>query len=102
MPPGRAQCIADTSRDEKINIKLFGDLNHDILEPPGDGRIIILDDSDNEGEAQEETTAEIESSVAPASTNDAPVEARIDNSDDQGPNQDADGGDNNGHSAGDP
>jgi hypothetical protein len=102
MPPGRAQCIGDTSRDEKINIKLFGDLNHDILEPPGDGRIIILDDSDNEGEAQEETTAEIESSVAPASTNDAPVEARIDNSDDQGPNQDADGGDNNGHSAGDP
>jgi hypothetical protein len=102
MPPRRAQCIADTSRDEKINIKLFGDLNHDILEPPGDGRIIILDDSDDDGEAQEETTAEIESSVAPASTNDAPVEARIDNSDDQGPNQDADGGDNNGHNAGDP
>jgi hypothetical protein len=102
MPPGRAQCIADTSRDEKINIKLFGDLNHDILEPPGDGRIIILDDSDDDGEAQEETTAEIESSVASASTNDAPVEVRIDNSDDQGPNQDADGDDNNGHSAGDP
>ncbi len=94
--------IVDTSRDEELTRKLFGDLNHDILEPPGDGRIIILYDSDDDGEAQEETTAEIESSVAPASTNDAPVEARIDNSDDQGPNQDADGGDNNGHNAGDP
>jgi hypothetical protein len=94
--------IVDTSRDEEIGRKLFGDLNRDILGPPGDGTIIILDDSDDGGEAQEEKTAEIESTVAPASADDAPVETRIDNSDDQGPDQEADGGDNNGHSVGDP
>jgi hypothetical protein len=94
--------IVDTSRDEEITRKLFGDLNRDILGPPGDSKIIILDDSDDDGEAQEETTAEIESTVAPASVDDAPTEARIDNSDDQGPDQEANGGDNSGHSAGDP
>jgi hypothetical protein len=77
--------IVDTSCDEEITRKLFSDLNRDILGSPGDGKIIILDDSNNDGKAQEETTAEIESTVAPASTDDAPVEARIDNSDDEGP-----------------
>jgi hypothetical protein len=94
--------IVDTSRDEKIARKLFGDLNRDILGPHSDGKIIILDDSDDDDEAQEETTIEIESTVAPASVDDAPTEARIDNSDDQGPEQEADGGDNSGHSIGDP
>jgi hypothetical protein len=94
--------IVDTSRDVEIARKLFGDLNHDILGPPGDGKIIILDDSDDDGEAQEKTTAEIEYTVAPASANDAPAEARINNSDDQRPDQEADGGDNSGHSIGDP
>jgi hypothetical protein len=78
--------IVDTFHDEEIARKLFGDLNRDILGPPGDGKIIILNDSDDDGEAQEETTVEIESTVAPASVNDALAEARIDNSDDQGPN----------------
>jgi hypothetical protein len=94
--------IADTSRDEEIARKLFGDLNRDILSPPGDGKIIILDDSDDDGEAQEGTTVEIESTVALASADDAPVEARIDNSDDQGPDQEADGSDPSEHSAGNP
>jgi hypothetical protein len=94
--------IADTSRDEEIARKLFGDLNRDILRSPGDDKIIILDDSDDDGEAQEETTTEIESTVAPASVDDAPAEARIDNSDDQGPDQEADDGGNSGHSTGDP
>jgi hypothetical protein len=91
--------LADTSHDEKITRKLFGDLNCDILRLPGDGKIIILDDSDDDGEAQEGTTIEIESTAAPASADDAPAEARIDNSDDQGPNKDADGRDPRGHSA---
>jgi hypothetical protein len=67
-----------------------------------DGKIIILNDSDDDGEAQEGTTVEIESTVAPASVDDAPAEARIDNSDDQGPNKDADGRDPSRHSAGNP
>jgi hypothetical protein len=40
--------VVDTSRDEEFARNLFGDLNHDILGPPGDGKIIIIDDSNNE------------------------------------------------------
>jgi hypothetical protein len=94
--------IVDTSHDEEIARKLFDDLNRNILGPSGDGKIIILDDSNDDGEAQEETTAEIESTVAPASTDDAPAEARINNSDDQGPGQEADGRDPSGHSTSNP
>jgi hypothetical protein len=94
--------IVDTSHDEELARKLFGDLNRDILGPPGDGKIIILDDSDDDGESQEEKIAGIESTTAPASTDDAHVEAKIGNSDDQGPDQEADGGDRSGCSADDP
>jgi hypothetical protein len=94
--------IVDTSRDEELARKLFGDLNCDILVPPGDGKIIILDDSDDDGDAQEEEIADIESTIAPASVDDAPAEVRISNSDDQWSNQEADGGDNSGRSTNDP
>jgi hypothetical protein len=40
--------IPDTSRDEEFNKRLFGDLNRDVLGPPGDGKIIILSDFDEE------------------------------------------------------
>jgi hypothetical protein len=53
-------------------------------------------------EAQEETTIEIESTIAPASADDAPAEASIDNSGDQGPNKEADGRDPSEHSTGNP
>jgi hypothetical protein len=49
-----------------------------------------------------EKTADIESATAPTSIDDAPVEAKIDNSDDQRPDQEADGSDNSGRSIGDP
>jgi hypothetical protein len=94
--------IVDTSRDEELARKLFGDLNRDILEPPGDGKIIVLDNSDDDGETQEEKSTSIESTTAPASTDDALAEAKIGNSDDQGPDQEADGGDNSGRSFDDP
>jgi hypothetical protein len=94
--------IVDTSHDEELARKLFGDLNRDILRSPGDGKIIVLDDSDDYGEAQEEKTAGIKFTAAPASANGAPIEANIGNSDDQGPDQEADGGDNSGRSTGDP
>jgi hypothetical protein len=97
--PDPSSFIVNTSRDEELARKLFGDLNRDILGPPGDSKIIVLDDSDDD--AQEEETTDIESTTAPASADDAPVEARIGNSDDQGPNQEANGGDNSGRSVGD-
>jgi hypothetical protein len=59
--------IVDTSCDVKLSKKRFGDLNSDILGPPGDGKIIILDDSDEENEAREEKTVDIESMTAFAS-----------------------------------
>jgi hypothetical protein len=42
--------IADVSRDEEFARRLFGDLNHNFLGPPSDGRIIILSDSNKEKE----------------------------------------------------
>jgi hypothetical protein len=94
--------IVDTSHNEELARKLFGDLNRDILGSSSDDKIVIIDDSDDDGDAQEEKTADIESTTAPASADDAPVEARIGNSDDQGPNQEADGGDNSKRSTDDP
>jgi hypothetical protein len=83
--------------------KFFGDLNHDILGLPSDSKVIVLDDSDEEKQAQEEKTAGTEptstsAAVNPASTSfidtdDAPMGARNNNSDDQWPDQKA-GSDN--------
>jgi hypothetical protein len=96
--------IADTSRDVEFAKKLFGDLNRDILGPSGDGKVIILNDCDEEKEAHEEKIAGTEStptsvavnpaSTASTNTDDAPVGAKNDNSDDQGADQEA-GGSNN-------
>jgi hypothetical protein len=104
--------IVHISRDAELAKKLFADLNYDILGPLGNGKIIVLDDSDEENEAQEEKTADIESttasasvdptSSAPTSVDDAPAGAKIDNSDDQGPDQEADGDDSDGCSTDEP
>jgi hypothetical protein len=104
--------IADTSRDAGFAKKFFGDLNCDILGPPGAGKVIILDDSDEETEAPDEKTTGTELTVTsvavnPASTtstiaDDAPTEVKNDNSDDQGPDQEASGGNSNGSGVGEP
>jgi hypothetical protein len=106
--PDEENFIVDTSHDAELAKKLFGDLNRDILGPPSDRKIIVLDDSDEENEAQEEKTASIESTTAsssadsaisvPTSVDDAPAGAKIDNSDEQA----ADGGDGGGCSADEP
>jgi hypothetical protein len=94
--------IVDTSRDEELARKLFGDLNRDILGLPGDGKIIVLDDSDDDDESQEEKIADIESTAVAASADDAPAKVRIGNSDNQRLDQEADGSDNSGRSIDDP
>jgi hypothetical protein len=48
---GPSSLVVDTSRDEEFPRNLFSDLNRDILGPPGDGKIIIIDDSDDNDEA---------------------------------------------------
>ncbi len=62
--------IHDTSRDEEFARKLFGDLNDNILLPPGDGNIIILSDSDEaEKEAREENSGDTKDATASATIN---------------------------------
>jgi hypothetical protein len=99
---GGASGVVDTSRDEESTRKLFGDLNRGILGPPGDGKIIIIDDSDNDDEAQEEGTVGVDPTTVPALAVDAPAGTKVNNSDDQGSDQKADGGDNSRRSADDP
>jgi hypothetical protein len=99
---GPSSLVVDTSRDEEFARKLFADLNRDILRPPDDGKIIIIDDSDDDDEAQEEGTAGIDPIAVPASATDAHAWEWVANSDDQGSEQEADGGDDNGRSTGMP
>jgi hypothetical protein len=72
----------DTSRDEKITRKLFGDLNRDLLGPPCDDNVIILSNSNEEEEVHKEDATDIE--VAPSSTinTTAPIVSADDNADD--------------------
>jgi hypothetical protein len=74
--------VVDTSRDEEFIRKLFGDLNRDILGPPGDSKIIIIDKSDDDDEAQEEGMTGIDPTTVLASAADAPVGTSVTNSDD--------------------
>jgi hypothetical protein len=65
--------IADTSCDAEFGRKLFDDLNRDILGPPGDDKVIILDDSNEEKEAPDEKTVGTELAATSAAINSAPT-----------------------------
>jgi hypothetical protein len=84
--------VVDTSRDEEFARKLFGELNRDILGPPGDDKIIIIDDFDNDDAVQDEGVIDIDPAVIPASAADAPAGTSVPNSDAQGSEQEVDGG----------
>jgi hypothetical protein len=43
--------IAATSHDFEFAQRLFGELNRAVLGPPGDGKVIVFDDSNEEKEA---------------------------------------------------
>jgi hypothetical protein len=61
-----------TSRGEKIARKLFGDLNYGLLGPPGDGNVIILNDSnEKDEEVCEDDHANID--AVPSSDRDSPA-----------------------------
>jgi hypothetical protein len=81
--------FADTSRDEELTRKLFGDLNRDILGPPDDGKIIVLSDSDDEDEMHEDAAVNTEA-APPSAANfaDSPTSTP-----DGAPDDNADGGD---------
>jgi hypothetical protein len=52
--------IVDVSQDEVFTRRLFGNLNCDVLGQPGDGKIIILNDFDEEEEVHEEKVVDAE------------------------------------------
>jgi hypothetical protein len=52
--------FSDTSQDEEFTRRLFGDLNNGHLGLPSDGKVIILNDSDEEEEVREETATNTE------------------------------------------
>jgi hypothetical protein len=95
LSSGKEDSVADTSRDEEFARKLFGDLNCDILGPPGDGKIIVISDSDNEDETHED--AAINAKAAPpsaANSADSPTSASdADETPDGVSDGNADGGD---------
>jgi hypothetical protein len=92
---GEEDSVADTSQDEELARKLFGDLNHDIPGPPGDGKIIVLNDSDGEDGTHED--AAINAEAAPpsaANSTDSPTSTPdVDDTPDGVPDDNADGGD---------
>jgi hypothetical protein len=92
---GEEDSVADTSRHEEFTRKLFGDLNRDILRPPGDGKIIVLSDSDDDDEMHED--AVINADAAPpsaANSVDSPTSAPdADETPDGVSDDNADGGD---------
>jgi hypothetical protein len=52
--------ITNVSQDEDLPLRLFGDLNRDILGSPGDGKIIILSDSNEEEKMYEKKVIDVE------------------------------------------
>jgi hypothetical protein len=52
--------VPNASRDVEFTKRLFSDLNHDLLRPLSDGKVIVLSDSDDEDEVREETTVDID------------------------------------------
>jgi hypothetical protein len=95
LSSGEEDSVADTSRDEELARKLFGDLNRDILGPPCDSKIIVLSDSDDEDVMHDDAT--VNSKAAPPSTANSansPTSAPdADDTPDGVPDGNADGGD---------
>jgi hypothetical protein len=101
--------IIGVSWDEEFTRRLFGDLNCDISRPPGDGKIIIFSDSDEEEEKvrEEKTTSIEDAATSPAvnlasiaSADDAPTRMKNNNSDDRTLDQEANGNNGSGDDVG--
>jgi hypothetical protein len=100
-----ADLITATCHDFEFAQRLFDKLNRTVLGSPSDGKLIVLSDSDEKEVHEEKTTGSEDeatsAAVNPASTgsadaDDALVGEKNDNSDDQGPDQEAGGDDGEG------
>jgi hypothetical protein len=92
---GEEDSFTDKSRGEELARKLFGDLNRDILGLPGDGKIIVLSDSDDEDETHEDAAVNAEAAPPSAANSaDSPTSAPdADETPDGVPDDNADSGD---------
>jgi hypothetical protein len=68
--------IPDTSWDDEFARRLFGNLNCSVLGPPGDGKVIILSDPDEDEEVCEEDATDAE--AAPSSDVKSPTPTATD------------------------
>jgi hypothetical protein len=95
LSSGEEEPVANTSRDEEIARKLFGDLNRDILGPPGDGKVIVISDSDDEAEMHEDAVVNTEATPPSAANSvDSPTSASdVDETPDGVSDDNANGGD---------
>jgi hypothetical protein len=95
LSSGEEEPVADTSRDEEIARKLFGDLNRDILGPLGDGKVIVISDSDDEDETHEDAAVNAEAAPPSAANSvDSPTSTSdVDETPDGVSDDNADGGD---------
>jgi hypothetical protein len=92
--------FADIARGAEFAKRLFGELNRDLLGLPGDGKVNVISDSDEEEEARVETITDVEatpstvagkSSTPASSAADADEDSgkmQVDSSDDIAPGQD--------------
>jgi hypothetical protein len=65
--------ILDTSRNEEFARRLLGDLNRGVLGPHGDGKVIILSDSDEGEEVRVEDAVDAEATPSSAVKSPAPT-----------------------------
>jgi hypothetical protein len=65
--------IPDTSRDEEFTRRVFSDLNHAVLGSPGDYKVILLSDSDEEEGVCKEDAADTEAVPSSAVKSPAPT-----------------------------
>jgi hypothetical protein len=70
--------ITDISRDEEFAKRHFGDINCDVLGLPGDDKIIILSDSDEEVEMREEKATDTQAVPSSSARSPAPTATAID------------------------
>jgi hypothetical protein len=70
-----------TSQDEEITQKLFGDLNHWLLGPPGDGRVIILGNSEEEEEMCKDDNANAKAMISSARNSPATSASTVEDDD---------------------
>jgi hypothetical protein len=73
LSSGKEDVFPNTSRDEEITTKLFGDLNHGLLGPPNDDNVIIVRHSNEEEEVREDNHADAEAAPSSAENSLAPI-----------------------------